>query len=56
MIRHSSRRFTSRYDHSYPEHADRTPRVSRRIRLVGPGPVREPVASARPVARSGWPA
>jgi hypothetical protein len=43
MIRHSSRRFISRHDHTYPEYAHRIPRVTRRIELV----------SARSAPRSG---
>jgi len=34
MIRFTSRRFVSRYDHTFPEHSVRTPRVTRRVSPV----------------------
>lgn len=34
MIRFTSHRFSSRYDHTFPEHSLRTPRVTRRISPV----------------------
>jgi len=46
MIRRSSYRFIPRYDHTFPEHSSRMPRVTRRV---------SPVFSRTPPRSGGLP-